>query len=198
MADKTIRATCWSLTINNPTAADEEAINLARQKSGWKVHGQKEKGESGTEHYQLMLTTPQVRFSAIKKIFPRAHIEVARDRVALSKYVAKEDTRVGTLCDDQEHYPSMQRLWDMFAAWINERDLHHKWMDSNSDYRLELFDKYINDMIYEGYVVETMGVNPQIRSAVKNYGVNIIIRSLRRQTDRQTEASAEVEENFLE
>lgn len=34
----TLRASCWSLTINNPTAADEEQINLARQR-GWKVEG---------------------------------------------------------------------------------------------------------------------------------------------------------------
>ena len=43
-------------------------------------------------------------------------------------------------------------------------------------------------MIENGYVVETMGVNPQMRSCVKNYGSAILNRSkVRRQTDRQTD-----------
>jgi len=72
----TDRATVWSVTINNPTPSDEEGIALARQR-GWQVEGQKEKGSEGTEHYQLMVKTPQVRFSAVKKAFPRGHIEAA-------------------------------------------------------------------------------------------------------------------------
>jgi len=92
MSLTTIRSTCWSLTINNPTKDDVEQINLARQR-GWKVEGQLEKGLEGTQHYQLRLMTPQVRFSSVKKAFPRAHIEVARDPIALGKYVTKEATK---------------------------------------------------------------------------------------------------------
>lgn len=186
--DKTARGTCWSVTINNPTNSDEEWIALARQKSGWKVYGQREKGAQGTEHYQLMVTTPQVRFSAVKKAFPRAHIELARDRTALSKYVQKEDTRVGSLTSDQEMYPSMQKLWDMYANYVDESPKGRKgayefW---GSEQLLSEFDKFICEAIEQGYIVETMAVNPQIRSSVKQYGKNIINRSLRRQTDRQT------------
>ena len=85
------RASVWSVTINNPTQTDEYNISEARQK-GWKVEGQLERGEQGTEHYQLILRTPQVRFSAVKQVFPRAHIEVARNVGALTAYVHKEDT----------------------------------------------------------------------------------------------------------
>jgi len=49
MTDRQTRATCWSLTINNPTKSDEEWIQQARQK-GWQVEGQKEVGAEGTEH----------------------------------------------------------------------------------------------------------------------------------------------------
>lgn len=50
MTDKTDdRHSKWSVTINNPTEADEDSIHRARQK-GWKVWGQKEVGEEGTEH----------------------------------------------------------------------------------------------------------------------------------------------------
>lgn len=78
----TDRATAWSLTINNPTQADEESIQLARQK-GWQVIGQLEEGENGTKHYQLLLKTSRIRFGGVKKLFPRAHIEVARNVAAL-------------------------------------------------------------------------------------------------------------------
>lgn len=178
------RATCWSVTINNPKKADDENIELARQKSGWTVYGQKEVGENGTEHYQLMITTPQVRFSAVKKAFPRAHIEVARDRKALTKYVNKEETRIAGLPTDNK-YPSIQTLWDMFAKWLDDKG---SWWNWDSEKALSQFDTFICNKIEEGFIVETMAVNPQIRSCVKNYFVSIISRSnVRRQTDRQTD-----------
>ena len=179
------RATCWSVTINNPKKADDENIELARQKSGWTVYGQKEVGENGTEHYQLMITTPQVRFSAVKKAFPRAHIEVARDRKALTKYVNKEETRIASLPTDTK-YPSIQTLWDMFADFVNNKK-YRSLIDTSPERRLEIFDDFIRDAIDNGFIVETMGVNPQIRSSVKQYGENIVFRSLCRQTDRQTD-----------
>ena len=61
------RATCWSITINNPLPADDENIARAKQRSGWKVEGQLEKGENGTPHYQLMVKTPQIRFDPLRK-----------------------------------------------------------------------------------------------------------------------------------
>lgn len=100
------RATNWSVTINNPIKADEENINLARQK-GWMVEGQLEKGDNGTPHYQLIVKTPQMRFSALKKAFPRAHIEVAKNVKALETYVKKDETRIGQLPDASEFYPSL-------------------------------------------------------------------------------------------
>ena len=182
-----VRASAWSITINNPVASDDEQVALTRQKSGWSVIGQKEIGENGTPHYQLMVRTPQVRFSALKKAFP-AHIEVCRDPKALEKYVQKEDTRVGSL-PANELYPSLQTLWDKFSEYADDNykkyGPHISW---NPDYFLERFDHFINQMIENGYVVETMGVNPQMRSCVKNYGSAILNRSkVRRQTDRQTD-----------
>jgi hypothetical protein len=57
------KATNWSVTINNPTKSDDEYIALARQK-GWKVEGQLEMGDSGTQHFQLLVTTKgQQRFT---------------------------------------------------------------------------------------------------------------------------------------
>lgn len=181
----TARATCWSVTINNPIPADEENISLARQR-GWTVDGQLEKGESGTPHYQLLVKTPQVRFSAIKKQFPRAHIEVARNPTALSNYVHKEDTKVAELSSDSKFYPSLQKLWDMFADYVIDKSngAYHDWTEKRW---LREFDLCIGQLIQQGYVVETMAVNPQIRCCVSKFGDSIIFRSIRRQSDRQTD-----------
>ena len=64
-AEMTERATCWSLTINNPTEQDLK-VSLP---AGWSMTGQMERGEEGTEHYQGMLKTTQVRFTAVKNYF---------------------------------------------------------------------------------------------------------------------------------
>lgn len=185
----TERSTSWSVTINNPQPSDDEDISRARQKN-WKVEGQLEQGKEGTKHYQLLVKTPQLRFSALKKAFPRAHIEVARNPDALAIYVNKEDTRIGHLQEQSEMYPSLSKLWDLFADWIDDKPYdvfnEEEWLDQ--------FDLFIKDKITEGYHVETMGVNPQIRSAVKKYGCSIIFRSktsVDRQTDRQPRSESQ-------
>lgn len=198
------RASHWSVTINNPVKADEENIALARQK-GWKVEGQLERGENGTPHYQLAVRTPQVRFSAVKKAFPRAHIEVARNSAALDKYVVKEETREGQLTTEQSQYPSQQMVWQWFGS-LNfteeslslhyrdyvrvcaEREISPKRSyDWKQEYMLEQFDLVMAQKISEGYYCELIAVNPQIRSAVKKFGVAICQRHHRQKTDRQTD-----------
>lgn len=209
MSDK--RSTAWSVTINNPVGADEESISLARQK-GWKIEGQLEKGAEGTPHYQLLVKTPQVRFSALKKAFPRAHIEVARNIAALEQYVTKEETREGALKQEDELYPSLQKLWDLFTNWLDTDwlDNHHKtkgkFINLSPEEWLNVFDNFIREMITKGYVVETIAVNPQIRSIVKSYGNAVVQRSrnriiqngmsVDRQTDRQTKQEDEVSEKL--
>lgn len=184
MATQT-RGTCWSVTINNPTKSDDEQIALARQKSGWKVYGQREKGAQGTEHYQLMITTPQVRFAAVKKAFPRAHIELARDRTALVKYVQKKDTKVADLPTSQDAYPSHSKLMAMFGEYFTMYSEENGGVDDSQF--LKIFDQMCYQKIKEGYYVETYAVNPQIRSAIQKFGRAIARREFeRRQTDRQT------------
>lgn len=192
MSKSTIRASTWSITINNPIAADEENIALARQK-GWVVEGQLEKGENGTPHYQLMVKTPQIRFSAIKKQFPRAHIEVARNPTALEQYVHKEETREGELSTSNEMYPSMSKVWEMFYLYTLDLTV-----DEYGRLRrcpLVIFDAFIRSKIEEGYYLESIGVNPQTRSSVTHYWESILVReerkvTQRQKTDRQTDESS--------
>jgi len=195
------RATCWSVTINmksvSKTTADE-CIQLARA-AGWKVEGQLEKGEEGTEHYQLMVSTPQVRFTAIKKVFPTAHIEVARKPQALKAYVHKEETREGSLPKQSEFYPSLAKFWDLLIPVL--RPLSEYGAESiNPKRRLDQLDDAVRILITKGYHVEGIGMNPATRSAWNTYNVAITARhenekmrreELDRQTDRQVEFSSE-------
>lgn len=180
------RASCWSVTINNPTPQDEEYISLARQR-GWKVDGQLEKGEQGTSHYQLILRTPQCRFSQVKKAFPRGHIEVAKNPAALELYVHKTDTRVAALPQSQECFPSVLKVWDLIFD-----DLRVGWNcdECSVDFKknpLDIFDQSMSRLIRRGYNVESIAVNPQIRSCFSKFAEDIMYRIyIRRQTDRQT------------
>ena len=108
------KATVWSITINNPT---EQEVRC--EVPGWKLEGQFEVGKEGTRHFQGMLKTPQVRFAAIKRVFPRAHIEVARNKEALANYVKKEETRVDVYTPGA--VPTIfQYQSDIASKWRNE------------------------------------------------------------------------------
>lgn len=201
------RATAWSVTINNPTSQDYEEINLARQK-GWTVEGQVERGAEGTPHLQLMVKTPQVRFSAVKKAFARSHIEAARNVAALATYVAKEETRESPLPTTSDKYPSLSKFWDL----IYQTMIEWNWLDMSEGYpcgwwkdappkrdALAMFDTAVGALIEAGYYVEGIGSNPSTRSAWNKWKWQILRRSYQnacKQTDRQTDSecvqSAEV------
>lgn len=176
------RGSRWSVTINLKTvslATADECIGRARQQ-GWNVFGQLERGDSGTDHYQLAVSTPQVRFSALKKVFPTAHIELAKDWHALMAYCNKEETRVETLKNVSTGYISWSQLRNMFIEWLNVKMFER--LENDHDKRLEIWDMFIGEKIIEGYEVDLMGVNPQYRACVSRYWTSYI----RRQTDRQT------------
>jgi len=196
------RATCWSVTINNPVESDDECIARARQK-GWKVEGQPECVT--VPHYQLMVTTPQVRFSAIKKAFPRAHIEICRNKKALQLYVHKEDTRTGELPKTDSKFPSQQAFYKLLVKELFDLDdktyrvnFDGGWyIDSNIEQGQRLLDAYdqaTQQLIRKGFHVENIAVNPQSRAAWKRFGRSIIYRTIdeidvdrESQTDRQAE-----------
>jgi len=204
----TTRSTCWSLTIANPGPTAEEEIALARQK-GWEVRGQLEKGEGGLVHYQLLLKTPQVRFSAVKKAFSasKAHIEIARNPAALENYVGKEQSRVGQLTKASEQYPSLMKYWDLIYAYCTDKE-HVYVLEGKVRFRprplskegiyervdpLTLLDDATRYLIRQGFVVEGIACNPSTRSQFKNFALAIFDRCVKnaidRQTDRQDDAS---------
>lgn len=153
--------------------------------AGWKQTGQVEEGKEGTPHYQGMVTTPQVRFSAVKKVFPRAHIEVARNKKALASYVHKDDTRVMEVADRQSNIPTLfdyqhtvARKWDddEWRGFADRRLEESPKMDLG-DIALEYVDSIVALDIQNGLCgVEYIAINPMWRSAWKKFWRSMIMR----------------------
>lgn len=185
MAEKE-RGTCWSITINNPTQEDMKP-DLP---GGWKLTGQMEQGEEGTIHYQGMLTTPQVRFSAVKKVFARAHIELAKNRKGLEIYVHKPETRISEVADIRSNIPTLFEYqhtiasrWDddEYNLFVNQKrdamgDLEFS-KTSTADIALEYVDYLVGLDIEKGICgIEYIAINPMWRSAWKKFYRQLVSR----------------------
>lgn len=196
------KSTKWFLTINNPALSDDECLARARQ-LGWDCVGQKEVGEEGTPHYHIHVKTPHIRGSAVKRMFPRANIQITLHEKAAIEYATKEETRVGTLPDTSKMYPSQSEFWDLVwdsmkaRAWNAVRPRHFERIVNltlttvirdDDSHLLNEYHTAVQDLIQKGYYVESIAVNPQTLSVWKNYSMSVMWRShLRRQkTDSQT------------
>nr|WPR18755.1 MAG: replication polyprotein [Skomarfal virus 55] len=182
LAPKDNRGCHWSITINNPTDTD-----TACGVPGWKLLGQFEQGEEGTRHFQGYLKTPQVRFSAVKAAFPRAHIELARDPRALQKYVHKEDTRVAEYVAND--IPSMFTYQEIVAAAWDPVEFTRRVTDEyenatitrvprpQDDLAMEYVDSIVATQIEAGQRgAEFIAINPMWRSSWKRFWRSIIAR----------------------
>jgi len=189
----------------------EEWIHAARAR-GWRVTGQVEKAPTtGMLHYQLMLSTPQTRFSAIKSAFPTAHIEIAKRKIALSQYVVKEDTRVADLPQEDEKYPTTAKFWNLVyqhhntgntSGWDESDEDAVRFYDVNRQKELEanplaFLDMTAADLIRRGYVIDSHITNPAIRSFWNKFYPEVLYRTraVDRQTDRQKDRLAKVAQN---
>jgi len=168
----TTRSTCWSITINNPTEEDKSP-NLP---SGWKFAGQLERGEEGTEHVQAILTTPQVRFSAVKRHFPRAHIEIARNKSALQAYVNKSETRIGTI-EPSYGMTAFQLTEQILDKWDDDVFMRFR-ISKFEDPYLAYADMLVKELIRKGASggIEYVAINPMWRSAWKRFGEAMVSR----------------------
>lgn len=179
----TQRATKWSVTcnlLNIKKETVESCISTARQQ-GWTVLGQIEKGTEGTEHYQLAVATPHIRFSAVKKVFPTAHIEKCKDWNALVKYCNKEDTRVEKIV--QAQYVTFQMVRDKFFEYlINDGNVNL----TDEQHRISEWDTFIQLSLREKIECDLVGVNPQYRSCIMKYWDAYIYLAIHRQQDSQT------------
>jgi len=197
-----LRGTCWSITINNPTKEDEECIAKLRNMP-WFVAftSQNEVGAEGTPHIQGMLRTSQQRFAAVKKALPRAHIELAKNAAALTKYVSKAETRVSEREEVSRDIPTLFEYQTRVAYELTEEKVFTMSAELNIDTgeaALKCVDAIVSRHIAEGgRGLEFIGINPMWRSSWKKFWRSIITRdgSHRQKARHQTDEGREDSED---
>lgn len=150
------------------------------------MQGQIEKGKEGTVHYQGMLTTPQVRFAQVKKALPRAHIELAKNKSALQKYVSKEDTRVAVVENISTNIPTLFDYQHTIASRWDDKEFNEYTQRYSPDEQLKLghgeialryVDKLVEEDIEAGMNgIEYIAINPMWRSAWKKFYKSMVSR----------------------
>lgn len=118
----------WILTLNNPEVVPEELWQRSQMCHASFMAGQLEQGQSGTPHFQFVFHCKEkVRFSAVKKAFPQAHIEDVKCPDKAVAYCTKEDTRIGEIFrfGDIPIRRNSKEDWDFIfnAAKNNQFDL---------------------------------------------------------------------------
>lgn len=89
-----VKARNWTFTLNNYTQEDIKSICDSK----YQYIFQEEKGSQGTPHLQgLLSSTNAISFNSVKKLLPKAHIEVCKNKIASIQYCQKNSTRVGKI-----------------------------------------------------------------------------------------------------
>lgn len=195
------KASCWSITINNPSA-DDHAQWESMKSLPWvkQVGGQLEEGEEGTPHIQGMVVTEYGRFfEKLKAVLPRAHIEIAKNKFALATYVTKDETRIRSLASYERKETKVATQQDIQNELVFQvkvlAPVKYPERYAASDHDIQVFmdrhgwivkqdadwwiDQSVTALIRRGYFgVEFVMSNNQIRSAFKRYLDSIIIRNL--------------------
>jgi hypothetical protein len=91
------RSRNWILTVNNYTKTDLTTLENLREKIS-EGNWQSEIGKNGTEHLQIGLSFKNAKtFKQMKKHFPTAHIEIAKNKFAVLEYCKKMKTSDGNI-----------------------------------------------------------------------------------------------------
>lgn len=196
--DSTERATLWAITWypkEDPLDKEksEKEIKAFAQKDlppGCKLQGQMEQCPTTMKyHYQASLKTPQMRWSAAKKVLndDTVHIEKARNRTALMKYNEKEETRVAKI-ESKESIPSIfdyQTIiaqkwdWNEFTKFTQE---YIKIFPRRAADQDELAMRYLDSLVAADIEsgrrgAEWIATNPMWINAWKKFWRSIIKRN---------------------
>lgn len=209
------KASFWSITINNPTPADYEQLELIKSQEWFKrFEGQLEKGnQEGTLHIQAYIETKYGRFlEKIRAALPRAHVEVARKPQALVQYVHKAETRVAAIPTQTTKVATQQDLQEEMyssllynggyyfgARWIVSPEFFfdnlHKHKEDIRRLWEHILDDAVRKLIMDGYYgIEFVVSNNQVRTAFRKYLPEIIFRTHMEHLNR---ARSEQENNLV-
>lgn len=156
---------------------------------------------TGKEHRQMYLRThQQQRVSAIMKLFPGAHIEIARDWPALVNYCKKAESRkegsephhevsqlqtMYTYAQDiVNRLPPLPRIRDDYYEYLESISIQMRATRSGYDKPILDIDTWIYEKVIKHYIaddiiqgrpgVEWISVNPAFISMLRQHGRNLI------------------------
>jgi len=167
--------------------SEQQIQDYARRQlpPGWKIEGQMEQcPETLRYHYQALLKTNQQRFKAIKDVMGNAHIEAAKSKTALTKYVSKQETRIAEIAANNgiptifEYQNIIAGRWDNaeFDRRYNAAIERRRPFDS-SDIAMDYLDHLVSEDIERGIRgIEFIAINPMWRSSWKKFWRSIIAR----------------------
>ncbi len=133
-----VQSRTWILTINNPTDGDLANWSEGTLVGQHRIVGyiaQQEVGENGTPHVQACVRFERaVRLGHVKRVYPRAHAEAARDALRAAAYCRKDDTRVAGpwIQGDiswSERAAGRTSMWQRFAADVAAGKQKHELVD---------------------------------------------------------------------
>lgn len=108
MSNPKSRNRLFAFTLNNPSKEEIASI----ESFDCEYLFQEEKGEeTKTEHLQGMLYFKNARFfAAVRKLLPRAHIEVGKSKAYLCRYCSKDDTRSGRIYSNFDYQKEIDTI----------------------------------------------------------------------------------------
>lgn len=128
------RSRSWVLTINyketHPTTNDDVLKTILEMTGVAYTAFQLEQGEQGTNHHQIYIAFENAKtFEKIKKVFPTAHIEIAKGTPKqASDYCTKEESRIGESIiwgelPQQGKRTDMEDIYDMLKEGYTLREI---------------------------------------------------------------------------
>lgn len=106
------RARCWEFTLNNWVKSDLSQLTQYFANELYVIG--EEIGENGTPHLQGHIECKnQMRFSTLKKAFPKAHWEVTKNKMAARTY-CKKSGKVHTNIVEEKEEESLEEQYNSF------------------------------------------------------------------------------------
>jgi len=133
---------CWLGTWNNHTKENYEHLLKYMQMTCIDFAMQEECGTNGTKHIQFAMKFKNARrFTALKKAFPKVHLEKCKSWINSRNYCLKNQTRAGSRdafglrkitdkLEDIELYDWQQKIRNMLDKPADERKIYWFWEET--------------------------------------------------------------------
>lgn len=150
-----IRNTKFCFTLNNYTTEEYDELILTIKNKNIKYIIGKEVGKQGTKHLQgFLLYKNSVSFNSVKKILPKAHIEIAKGNVKQNvKYCSKDNDFVTNFED----------------KFLGDERTH---LEKTKE---KILEKHYSDITFKKWqkdIIELLNKEPDYRSIYWYYDIN--------------------------